>query len=355
MNLERESTNVVHLLERSILTSFGIEDPDTIEEALEDSSIQALGMVNQLNMRRIVNAANGPELDGPDLPPGDYRADQSVTVIQEIKIYGRYVNPEQIKTRVSLLARLLAAPKDTEFRSLKCLGWSHQEFEERFTFDFAVPPGVDGQRYETLHSIILKATGLRRPSLNERVRMALLLARAVEKWHLVGWLHQGISSPNIIFFFKNDHGLIDYSRPYLHGFEFARPDTDPSLGIAADNADLNIYRHPQRQGAAMQGHRKKHDFYSLGVVLLEVGLWQTAKEIIKKIRTSGPSPREIQMELQKNCSERLAHYAGDTYQAAVDVCLGSKFGVDVDDEQGSRLLKEFHDKVVLELAKGVVL
>ncbi len=58
-----------------------------------------------------------------------------------------------------------------------------------------------------------------------------MLAKAVQKWHLVGWVHQGISSSSVIFFHKKDTNQVDYAQPFLHGFEFARPDSDPSMGL----------------------------------------------------------------------------------------------------------------------------
>jgi hypothetical protein len=188
-----------------------------------------------------------------------------------------------------------------------------------------------------------------------------MLARAVLKWHLVGWVHQGISSHSIIFFRDNTAesssrgGRPNYHEPFLHGFEFARPDSDPSMGRALDDIEFNVYRHPDRQGDARKGHLKKHDIYSLGVVLLEIGLWQN---LVDMFRNAAPSPKpmngsDVAKTLRKHCTERLAHFAGTCYRNVVDLCLSGEFGVHVDDEFGSHLARAFQERVVDTLAKGV--
>lgn len=47
--------------------------------------------------------------------------------------------------------------------------------------------------------------------------------------------------------------------------------------LSGDSAwEKNIYRHPHRQGLfAEEVYSMKHDIYSLGVCLLEIGLWES--------------------------------------------------------------------------------
>jgi hypothetical protein len=43
--------------------------------------------------------------------------------------------------------------------------------------------------------------------------------------------------------------------------------------------DRNVYRHPLRQGdRPAEAYRMQHDIYSLGVCLLEIGLWESFVE-----------------------------------------------------------------------------
>ncbi|CZR64754.1 uncharacterized protein PAC_14653 [Phialocephala subalpina] len=197
--------------------------------------------------------------------------------------------------------------------------------------------------------------GVDRPSLNQRFSIALKLAKAVQKWHSVGWVHQGISSPNVIFFLWKGTRKLDYSSPFLQGFEFARPDADPSIGRPADDILASLYRHPDRRMPERKGHRKIHDLYSLGVVLLEIGLWQSIVDIVQGKSKQVSSPETVRYKIQAAVSDRLSHYVGKTYQAAVNVCLDSDFGVELDDRQESRLARAFQKKVVDEIGKGVFL
>jgi hypothetical protein len=67
--------------------------------------------------------------------------------------------------------------------------------------------------------------------------------------------------------------------PYLVGFSYARRGTARSTGSSRANWRNEIYRHPERQAAELGidpevYYKPYHDVYSLGVVLLELGLWE---------------------------------------------------------------------------------
>ncbi|TVY84252.1 hypothetical protein LSUE1_G001353 [Lachnellula suecica] len=349
--LEEENSGFVDLLEQKLLSSSTISD-----QAIESVAASKLGVADQLRLRKVVRSPPTSNIEAPEAPREDFKAE--LMEMQEYKSYGPYMDPADIpalEKRVSHLAELLSAPKSPEFLSLKCLRWLHEPLENRYILDFEIPRIYDkGEgKYQTLMSIIQGSRGTERPSLDERFRMALLLARAVRKWHSVGWLHQGISSSNIIFFNFHPGGKVDYSRPFLAGFEFARPDSDPSIGHAADDLTFNVYRHPLRQGDARKGHRRIHDIYSLGVVALEIGLWQRAFDIVSSRGNQPLSAQIVQQKLQVASNERLPHYAGSSYSAAVDACLTSKCMVDLDDENESQLGRSFEKAVINQLVKGI--
>ncbi|KAI1088282.1 hypothetical protein F5B19DRAFT_472144 [Rostrohypoxylon terebratum] len=362
--LDVQNTTIFDLFEQSILTSPEMDKSDeALENAIEDNEIKALGISSQLRMKRIVRA-NYPSGQTQTNPPRGNEV--SHQVMDEYKVYGEYIAPAQmpsLKRRVELLYQLLNTPKDESFCALRCIEWSHQEEYKRFTFTFEIPsefktPSIpqassmlDGRKYVTLEQILVNEKGRDRPTMNQRLRVAFLLAKAIYKWHRVGWLHQGIGSPNVIFFGTEDKN-IDYSRPFLHGFDFSRPDIDPSLGVADKNDGLDIYRHPDRKGDSQKGFTKEHDYYSLGVVMLEIGLWESFSNS-KSLK--GLDAEKVRTKLQRHCADRLAHYAGETYQAAVGVCLKGNFGVEFDDKFGNNLLREFQTKVVDEIKKGVCL
>lgn len=351
--IDAEVHSVLELLERAVLLSPGLDNPEAMDQVVEDETMRSLDMSDKLHMRKLARLSH--ESTQPDFREPSHEGQR---VMQETKKYGPYIDPgemDALTARLADLVRLLNASKSADFRSLKCIGCTHQPHNYSYILEFEIPPGIDDSKHNSLHNIIRNVKGQDRPSLNERLRMSLCLARALYQWHLVGWLHEGISGFNVIFFNRENERLADYSNPFLHGFEFARPDSDPSIGRAMDDIDFNVYRHPDRQGSVRKGHKKKHDLYSLGVVMLEIGLWQTASSMIGNPGSSPYSPQQIQGLLRKHCKERLAHFAGESYSAAVYVCLSSQFGADVDDEMGSGLLKAFQEKVISELSRGVMI
>lgn len=367
VELNAENERMVDTLERNLLNTTGEMDQGVLDSTAADDSVQALGIADAFQMRKIIQLyASSTDIKSGI---GELSNRQTNHVLQETKGYGPYLNPRDIPSverRVRLLCELLAAPKSRDFRTLQCRGWAHHPLEYSFTLTFEVPQELDARQYVTLKAIIQKSRGAERPSFDDRLKIALMLAKAVQKWHSVDWVHQGINSLNIIFFKQNIGGTtsksgkeIGYGMPFLHGFEYSRPDPDPSIGHPSSNDKTDCYRHPEVQGLGHQKFLKKHDIYSLGVVLLEIGLWQTAEEIIKTSRRAIPTTTGVVKEKSQersvflhHCSERLAHYAGERYRDAVDACLSSDFGVNLDDQSGSRLARAFQSRIIDTIASG---
>lgn len=56
--------------------------------------------------------------------------------------------------------------------------------------------------------------------------------------------------------------------------------------------DRNVYRHPLRQGNdPVDRYRMQHDIYSLGVCLLEVGLWESFVEYTGENEKEAPGSK----------------------------------------------------------------
>ncbi|KAI0547663.1 hypothetical protein F4679DRAFT_586334 [Xylaria curta] len=352
------NNSVIEAIERNLLGELEMRnDAAGVEQAMNDDTIRQLGLVDHFRMRQMISRSEVSHmLKSHDVLHTNDTVEGSA--IAEVKEYGPYINPAELPglaARVALLADLLGTPKSTGFRALKCFHWENRTLEHKFVLYFEVPEGyaLGDNNYQTLHSVIRTATSATRPSMDSRMAIALGISKAIQKWHSVGWVHQGINSHNILFFRSKITGELDYHHPFLHGFDFARPNFDRSIGFAMDDIAFNVYRHPSRQGTVRQGHRKIHDLYSLGVVLLEIGLWQTAKSMLNLLKQYEPC--EIKELLQSSCSGRLAHYAGVSFQSAVASCLSSEFGVEVDNEKGSGLGRAFELKVIEMIRKGISL
>lgn len=133
------------------------------------------------------------------------------------------------------------------------------------------------------------------------------------------------------------------------GFEYSRPEADFSLGITDICLSRDIYRHPVRQGQPGMMFNKIHDIYALGVVLLEIGLWEPAITLEKnqfKHARDLVDPYVIQAQLQKQTMRRLGSRMGERYKQVVLKCLSGDFGVVDDTKEGLKLQQAFRNQVV---------
>ncbi|KAF2188089.1 hypothetical protein K469DRAFT_566510 [Zopfia rhizophila CBS 207.26] len=111
------------------------------------------------------------------------------------------------------------------------------------------------------------------------------MAKTVAKssWHLhtVSWIHKGVRSKNIVFLTKLDT-TVDFDTPHLIGLEYSRHNDDATSYAAVDeDPEKNLYRHLEWQGPPSTRFKKSHDLYSLGLVLLEIGVWKTLGNIVQ--------------------------------------------------------------------------
>ena len=112
------------------------------------------------------------------------------------------------------------------------------------------------------------------------MRLANHLATAVLYVHSGHFVHKRIRPENIIIFGtshdedKKFPFAIGY--PFLVGFDRSRFEHAPTLGKGDIVLEDCIYQHPDRWGVDTE-HKFSmlHDVYSLGVVLLEIGIWKS--------------------------------------------------------------------------------
>jgi serine/threonine protein kinase len=97
------------------------------------------------------------------------------------------------------------------------------------------------------------------------------LARGVAAVHCADFVHKNIRPENILVL-SEDVSPLPVS--FLFGFERFRP-AAAGTNLTGDNLwERNLCRHPTRQGIKLNHvYVMQHDIYSLGICLLEVGLW----------------------------------------------------------------------------------
>ena len=181
-----------------------------------------------------------------------------------------FIHPASVIRDVRDLARILSQVDPLVFGLLSCQGvvkiFDSDKQLTGFDFIFGVPPELKSPR--SLREILLsQASNI---SLNERFSLAALLARSVFFMHTSHFVHKNIRPETIIVF---QDSKLQLGKPFLVGFEKFRLDTSRTHRVGDDLWYQNIYRHPQRQGIRPEeDFIMQHDIYSLGVILLEIGL-----------------------------------------------------------------------------------
>ncbi|KAI9703698.1 MAG: hypothetical protein M1836_007468 [Candelina mexicana] len=276
-------------------------------------------------------------------------------LLQEYRLYPTehaQTIDERTRERAEALAKLLLQPKKTMYRIPRCVGWKYLASQNRLAFVFDVPEGHEAKPRSLLR--LLNDSNVK-PSLGEKFRLAHGLARCIAQLQMVKWVHESFRSENILFFppkakeggnASSSKTSIEYSEPWVMGFEFSRPEGDFSTGFVDIHPARDVYRHPERQGRPQRMFNKMHDIYALGVVLLEIGLWSPALSLQKDQFTHARDPMAVQARLVKNAEVRLGAYVGDRFKEIVLKCLIGHFGIKEDTKEDLRLQQAFRSQVV---------
>lgn len=274
---------------------------------------------------------------------------EEVTVVVEWRSITASLNEKTLEARVQKLALLLHNMSDPSFHGLHCLGYIHDTTSHKFAFIYSAPVVAPKQTpgspltIQPLQQTLLSS---RKPSLSERIRIALALAETVLQLHTSGWLHKGIRSENILFL---DQGQRNWQSgtsmgPYLTGYEYARADKPSEITEDMPSVPpLDIYRHPATLNPQRPGYRKAYDLYGLGCVFLEIALWSRLQDIylltalpgIGVIDHSRPTSQtewgQILSAKPKNqfdpklasLLQQVAFHSGDTFADVTTMCLSA--------------------------------
>ncbi|EXJ66367.1 uncharacterized protein A1O5_10519 [Cladophialophora psammophila CBS 110553] len=181
----------------------------------------------------------------------------------------------RLKHRIAAVADLLSGLNSPTFHSLKCIGYLKEPKTLRYAYIFQ-PPKDDEFSLRTLQDLV--AGDVLRPSINQRLVIASALTETVLQLHTAGWLHKSIRSDNVLFFQSRKadwSSLENIPEAYLGGYEFARWDNMLETTEAPGAFEHSrLYRHPLSLSEDRIPFCKAFDLYSLGCVLLEIGLWR---------------------------------------------------------------------------------
>lgn len=272
------------------------------------------------------------------LPPQKLLSAQTTKIayssVELIKIDSKWrlldIVPDLDKGVIRELAVRLKGADPATFGLLTCLGAVHHQPHDKFSIVFRIPDTASSP--ETLRAKMMKG-GIHH-SLSDRFRLATQLARAVFHIHTFDMVHKSIRPENIILFRDSESAL---GSAFLLGFEKVRRGEDGTALRGDTQWEKNLYRHPQRQGDKIE-HRyiMQHDIYSLGVCLLEIGLWTPFVEYTPAERPTGSqlynfqstgydeiiqSPETVKSRLLDLAIVELPGKMGTKYAAVVESCL----------------------------------
>jgi serine/threonine protein kinase len=256
----------------------------------------------------------------------------SNNVIVETKNYDEHYSIESIAkelfARLKATVRLLNTAQS--FRVLRCNGYYHdmKSFSLGLVYSYPTVLSLNQQQSQqaletsTLHSILQQDfKGQYRPLLGDRFRLAHSLAHSVFEFHKVNWVHRSLSAFNIVFFKPPAALWTDHMRePYFMGFLTSRRnDTFSFTEGPTDDEQHKKYLSPE-YGKDSQRFLQHYDYYSLGIILLELGLWRTLEDMSKGVAFQG-SREELKEALLRLALPRLGQTMGVVYQQAVQDCL----------------------------------
>ena len=231
------------------------------------------------------------------------------------------------------LAQRLVHADALQFGLLQCRGvvraQAHLDARQCYaTFVFKTVVGFSLP--QSLRAILL--TGEPNHSLSDRLNIAKDLAKSVSFVHTFGFVQKNIRPENILISTDSPSSL---GHSYLVGFEAFRSADGDTLLRGDNKWERNIYRHPHRQGLRPNEYYvMQHDIYSLGVCLLEIGLWESFvsyEETVSPLPTAAlgitadslefKEPVPIKEHLVALAKRDLPKRMGERYEEIVVNCL----------------------------------
>jgi len=268
-------------------------------------------------------------------------------------------------------------PRPQNLRLLNCLRFFEKMDGNRLGYSFVYqvpePRSPIGPHEHTLttllHLLVLSAKKakadphMNQPVLGDKFRLASVLAGFLAEFHSIGWFHENFQSNNIVFFNAPfDENGINPTRskillePYIVGLNKSRPGGDawhtqgPAIGT-----EFMDYQHPDYHQTTMR-FRNAYDYYSLGLMLLEIGLWTPLRAWSGKKENRTHSPHQLRDTLVERYVPRLGSRMGEAYQDIVKLLLSD--GLDPHpqtmepDPEGERdAFNKFFEYVVDPLAR----
>jgi serine/threonine protein kinase len=215
-------------------------------------------------------------------------------------------------------------------RLLDCIGYFHEPKRFRFGFVYDLKDYCTSETHLYSLNTYLRITDeeidpeqniIPRPSLGDRFKLAKWLGDCLWNLHDAGWIHKNISSHQILVFARSETEIYEQlNSAILAGFSHSRQEGS-NITLGPRDEEFRLYRHPQyRVDVPFKG---SYDYYSFGIVLLELGLWAPVSAI-QEVHADINSAEEFRIKLLKSYVSQLHERMGSLYESAVYFCLDAE-------------------------------
>ena len=236
-----------------------------------------------------------------------------------------YLN--NLTRKLSCLSEVLNASVVTRgFLSLHIVGW-FESGSDSLGCVYRSPPNISDALPTTLHELLYHAAGHSEiPQLGKRFELSVALVKTLLELHTMGLFHGDIEPSNIIFWSTTATGTdLDLGNPYLIGFSvesLQAAKRDPRSSSEAERLGYQPNR-PWYSSLPEKCHNSRSDFFSLGLVLSEIGYWGRPFEAGRASSSWASSHGDDEYGVYEDgrVRDRLKDYVGQKYADAVKVCL----------------------------------
>ncbi|KAF3942032.1 hypothetical protein ABW19_dt0201029 [Dactylella cylindrospora] len=270
---------------------------------------------------------------------------------------------DQLMSRVEgLVSNLNTLEQSGMLPILRCRNFTHDQVHRSFNLVFEIPAtAVAGSREPvkplTLCDLIKESSSRsKRPSLGCMFKLAYTLANTLLSFHKAGWLHKNLTAYNLIFFrgASNSYENIINS-PYIVGFNYSRENDEIAFTTPREYTKQDQdYQNPKYLQSSKKNpirYRQQFDYYSLGMILLEIGRWKPLASMTKGKELLEPDEM-LKFLLDKEVPD-VSSYMGNVFTHVVIRCLTEDFQVHdpADKDADLQVRTAFYKGVVLPLQR----
>ena len=241
------------------------------------------------------------------------------------------INPVQQQLVTSLKAKGFGIePKPNGLIILRCIG-AIVDDRDKATYGliYEIPMGVKPSPKTLLQYLDQgESDPKNQPALGEKFRLAFALADFLQQFHTIGWVHENFNPHNVLFFTASQReqdvdrapSSTTIHRPYVVGLHKSRPyggfwqTNGPN-----PNDNFHDYQHPEY--SATGRYLPCYDYYSLSIILLEIGLWRPLKSVLSSECFATMGSPEIHTELMRIAQTSLGSRMGAVYRDTVLRCM----------------------------------